>query len=260
MKLLAGIGKIFNGVKFEFPLEECISSVLMGADEFVLTVCDDSEDNTVEFCEQLAVKFNGKLRLLHDKWRLSPTENYTNMVRLANKSIEAANSEWIWSVDMDEVPPPNEPEKLRKLLSSIGDNVGCIMLNFNHLYYDLDHKILGKLYPKIHRVGRKGLNWRSGHDGCGLGGGQGTVYDSDVIVNHYGYLREWKTMIEKESRFQSELYHEGVPGLPDQRLIEFSKKSPESKQAFYNAFVSPNDNVIAYDGPPHHPGVIKRWR
>ena len=117
MVCLTAVGKIYNGVKYRFPLEECIASVLDGADNFILVVCEDSEDNTIESCKELENKFNGRLKLLYDKWRITPTENYTNMVRLANKAIEAADAEWIWSVDMDEAMPIGEAVKLRPILT-----------------------------------------------------------------------------------------------------------------------------------------------
>jgi len=257
--LLAGIGKIFNGVKYDFPLEACIASVLEGADEFVLTVCTDSEDNTHEYCVELQKKFNGRLKILLDVWRETPAENYTNMTRLANKAIDASNCDWFWSIDMDEIVPTGEANKLAHFLRHQPIGVTCAMVNFNHLYIDLEHKILGKLYDKIHRVAKAGFGWRSGMDGCGLGGGSGRTVSAPVVVNHYGFVRDMIIMIEKESRFQSELFHSGVPGLPDQRLIDFKRKTPESKKAFYDAFVSPNDTVIPYDGPPHHPLAIQKY-
>jgi len=257
MTLLTGIGKIFNGVKYDFPLKECIESVLEGADEFILVVCEDSEDSTVEFCRELEREFGGRLKLLYDKWRISPTENYVNMVRLANKAIDAVRSDWFWSVDMDEVMPVGEAAKLRDVLPKLPPAIGVVLLKFNHLYATLERKILGKLYDQIHRVARRGMGWQSGMDGCGLMGGQGREFRSEVQVNHYGFVRDIQTMVEKETRFQQELFV-GVDGLPDQRLLDEAKNPSEDIIAFYDKFAV-TDKIIPYDGPSHQPSVISRW-
>jgi magnesium-transporting ATPase (P-type) len=86
--MLSGIGKIYNCEKYLFPLELSIESVLDGADEFVLVVCEDSQDNTIAKCKELEKKFNGKLKLVYSKWIVDKEEGKYNMRRLANLAIE----------------------------------------------------------------------------------------------------------------------------------------------------------------------------
>jgi len=50
-----------------------------------------------------------------------------------------------------------------------------------------------------------------------------------------------------------------VPGLPDKRLVAFAEKPPQTDKEFWGAFVSPNDTVVGYDGPAHHPLAIARY-
>ena len=258
MQKLTGIGKIYNGIKYDFPLKECISSVLEGAEEFILVVCKDSEDNTIEFCKDMASK-EPRLKLIYDVWRETPTENYKNMARLANKAISSVKTDWFVSVDMDEIMPLNASKNLVLYLNSIPNDIGVVQLRFHHLYFDIKHEILGKLYPHIHRIARSKMDWQSGSDGCGLGGGKGKEFITNICTCHYGYLREMQIALEKETRFQIDLYHNGVQGLPDSRLIDFFKNPPKSSKDFWQAFVSPNDKVIHYNGPNQHPLAIRKY-
>lgn len=260
--MFTGVGKIFNGVKYDFPIRECIESVTSGAQEFILVVCTDSEDDTVEYCRMLAKK-NPKLRLIEDVWRKKhENENYRNMPRLANMAIEQVKTEWFFSVDMDEIMPRRMSQSLARYLHGVPKSVGALMLRFHHLYFDTNHEILGKLYSNIHRVGRVKSGWRSGHDGCGIENGSGGVIQTPLNVCHYGFLREMDVALEKESRFQEELYHDGKPGrigAVDDKLIAFKDKMPQTKKEFWEAFISPHDCVVEYNGPEQHPLAIERY-
>lgn len=258
MSILTGIGKIYNGIKYDFPIRECVLSVLEGANEFILVVCKDSEDDTVEFCEQLA-KEEPRLKLIYDVWKERETENYTNMVRLANKAISKVNTKWFVSIDMDEIMPSETAKTLPLYLERLAKDIGVVQIRFHHMYFDIEHEILGKLYPHIHRIGRTGMNWKSGSDGCGLGGGNGREAITSLSTCHYGYLREMQVALEKETRFQVELYHEGVKGLPDDRLLKFKEEMPKSSREFWEAFVSPNDKIINYCGPKQNQLALQKY-
>lgn len=253
--VLTGVGKIFNGLKYDYPIEECVMSILQAADEFILVVCEDSEDDTVEFCRRFAKK-EPRLTLLYDVWRKDKNEKYTNMVRLANKAISKVKTDWFISIDMDEIIPQKDALGLIPYILWVPKEVTVIQLRFHHMYYDINHEILGKLYPHIHRIARKGYGWESGSDGCGLTKGKGVEYTSHLSICHYGFLREMKAALEKETRFQKELYFNGNC---DERLEKFGKSLPETPREFWQAFVSEDDTVIPYSGNPQHPLAIKRY-
>ena len=246
---LAAIGKIWNGVKYDFPIEACVRSALEGADIFVLVVCV-SEDDTADRCRELASKLDGRLVLLWDQWRISPDENYLNMSRLANRAIDHARplADWFWSIDMDEIIPEGQARLLMDLARTLSPEFDAINVRFNHLYATKDRIVKGKLYDHIVRLARSSSSWRSGSDGCGLNGGK-LAYRSILVMNHYGYLRSPAVMTEKEVRFQTELYRGA-----DRR---FSLDLPTDKVKYYEHFLSTDDVVIPYGGPPHHPLALE---
>jgi hypothetical protein len=254
--ILAGIGKIWNANKYHFPLELSIESVLDGADEFVLAVCEDSEDDTVDLCKRLEGRFKGRLKLVYSKWRENPEEGKFTMKRLADLAIEASQSTWFVSVDMDEVYSIGEAKGLRKFLEQLPPEIGAVTVNFFHHYIDIDTIIFGKLYDSSVRVARKDMGWRSYDDGFGIAGGTGKGILSSVFVNHYGFVRDLKVAIEKELRFQTELYKPLDNAFPDPRL-EKLRDAKANKTEFYKGMMGETDLLLPYERA-HWPGV-KRW-
>jgi hypothetical protein len=255
--MLSGIGKIFNHRKYQFPLELSIKSILSGTNEFVLAVCEDSTDDTVEYCHSLQKEFGGRLRLVYDQWIRDPSEGKFNMRRLADLAIKHATNDWVISVDMDEVYRPNEIANLVKQLQILPKEYGGATVNFVHFYNDISHRIFGKLYDRSARVGRKSMGWKSYNDGFGLEG-NGQVFMSSVTCSHYGFVRPAKTTIEKELNFQETLYKPVDSQFPDPRLIEYDKvKDTISKKELYEGMMGEKDFIVEYKGS-HFPG-IKEW-
>lgn len=255
--MLSAIGKIYNSSLYKFPLKLSIQSVLSGTNEFVLVVCTDSTDDTVEFCRSLEKEFNGKLKLVYDKWIIDPSEGKFNMRRLADLAIKNAKNDWVISVDMDEVYRPGEITNLVKQLQLLPKEYGGCTVNFIHFYNDINHRIFGKLYDRSARVGRKSMNWKSYDDGFSLQGG-GQIFMSSVTCNHYGFVRPSKTTIEKELNFQETLYKPLHSNFPDPRLVEFNKvKDTISKKELYDGMMGEKDFIVDYKGI-HFPG-IKEW-
>jgi len=254
--LLSGIGKIWNGQLYNFPIDLCIESVLDGADEFVLAVCEDSEDDTVEYCKKLEEKYQGKLKLIYSKWRENPEEGKFTMRRLADLAIEESKSEWFVSVDMDEVYSVGEAKGLRKFLERCNPEVGAVAVNFFHHYINIDTIIMGKLYDSAVRVAKKEFGWRSYDDGFGITGGIGKIITSSCMVNHYGFVRDLKIAIDKELRFQTDLYKPLHSQFPDPRLEKY-KQARVSKQEFYMGMLGETDLLIPYERT-HWKGV-REW-
>lgn len=257
--LLSGIGKIFNRQKYTFPLKLSIEAILQVADQFVLAVCDDSEDDTIEYCNTLQKSFNGKLKLIHSHWIIDPAEGKFNMKRLADLAIENTDTEWFISVDMDEVYRTEELKKLKIILQNIPKDYGGCAVSFVHHYIDPYHRIFGKLYDRSARVGRKSMGWKSYDDGFGITG-EGKVYMADVTCNHYGFVRSAKSTIEKELNFQETLYKPLHSQFPDPRLVEYMEKVKKGeeidKEKFYNYMTGDKDFIVPYGGQ-HYEGVLQ---
>lgn len=254
--MLSGIGKIYNFSRFMFPLKLAIESILSETDEFVLAVCTDSEDNTVDYCEALAKSLNNRLKLVYSKWIEDPAEGKFNMKRLADLAIRNAKNDWVLSVDMDEVYRPGEITALKKQLNLLPKEYGGVTVNFIHFYMDIKHRIFGKLYDRSARVGRKSMNWRSYDDGFGLQG-DGQIFMSSATCSHYGFVRPAQVAIEKELSFQETLYKPLHSNFPDPRLLEFDKnKLVTTKKEFYNGMMGEKDFIVKYNGN-HYPGIVE---
>jgi hypothetical protein len=255
--MLSGIGKIYNWRKYEFPLQLSIESVLDGADEFVLAVCTDSQDDTVEYCRALEMSFAGRLKLVYSKWIEDSEEGKFNMRRLANMARDKAKSDWFLSVDMDEVYRPGEIKYLVGILNTLPLEFGGASVNFIHHYIDIRHRIFGKLYDRSARVGRKTMGWGSYDDGFGLVG-KGQVFITGVTCNHYGFVRPARVGIEKELNFQETLYKPLDSQFPDPRLVDMNQvKNKIGEEEFYRRMMGEKDFLVGYNGA-HWPG-IEEW-
>lgn len=253
---LSAVGKIYNHRKYQFPLKLSIESVLDGANEFVLVVCTDSQDDTVPYCQALEKSFAGKLKLVYSRWIENPDEGKFTMRRLANLAIAQTQNDWFLSVDMDEVYRPGEVQSLVRQLKVLPEQFGGATVNFIHHYITIKQRIFGKLYDRSVRVGRKSKKWQSYDDGFGLTG-EGNVFMSSVTCNHYGFVRPALVGLEKELNFQVSLYKPVDSQFPDPRLLEFEQqKESLSSEDFYKGMMGAKDFLIGYNGA-HWPGVAE---
>lgn len=257
--MLSAIGKIYNSSVYKFPLKLSIESALTGCQEFILAACQDSEDDTIEYCHALEKEFNGKLKVIESKWIIDPTEGKHNMRRLADLAIKNATNDWVISIDMDEVYRPGEITNLVKQLAILPKEYGGATVNFIHHHISPFYRIFGKLYDRSCRVGRKSMNWRSYDDGFGLQG-DGQIYMSSVTCNHYGFTRSSEDTIKKELNFQETLYKPLHSNFPDPRLVSYMERLKNGEKidnkTFYTDMLGKADFVVDYKGP-HFPGVIE---
>ena len=260
--MLSGIGKIYNHRKYQFPLKLSIKSIISEADEFVLAVCEDSEDDTVEYCQALEKSFAGKLKLVYSKWIVDPAEGKFNMKRLADLAISKANNDWVLSVDMDEVYRPGEIASLVRQLKLLPKEYGGATVNFIHHHISPYYRVFGKLYDRSARVGRKSMKWRSYDDGFGLQG-DGQIYMTGVTCNHYGFVRSAEDTIKKELNFQETLYTPLHSNFPDPRLVDYMKRLHNGeiidKDKFYTDMLGEKDFIVKYNGA-HANGVIEWYK
>ena len=73
------------------------------------------------------------------------------------------------------------------------------------------------------------------------------------MVNHYGFVRDLKIAIDKELRFQTDLYKPLHSQFPDPRLEKY-KQARVSKQEFYMGMMGENDLLVPYERS-HWPGI-----
>lgn len=157
---------------------------------------------------------------------------------------------------MDEVYSVGEAKGLRKYLEQLHQDIGAVAVNFFHHYIDINTIIMGKLYDSSIRVAKKEFGWRSYDDGFGITGGVGRTITSHCLVNHYGFVRDLKIAIDKELRFQTDLYKPLHSQFPDPRLTKY-KEAKVSKQEFYKGMMGKGDLLVPYERV-HWPGV-KEW-
>lgn len=113
----------------ENVLEECINSVFAQSyqDFEVILVDDGSTDNTLEVCNRLMEK-DKRIKLI--------TEEHSGVSDARNKGLDAAEGEYIFFLDSDDVIHPQLLETLTPALDITGAGiVGCTVVNVPENYW-----------------------------------------------------------------------------------------------------------------------------
>lgn len=185
-------------------LEACLKSVQSIADEIVI-VDTGSTDGTL----QIAGRFADKLISI-------PFNGHYGAMR--NEVIARAEAPWILFMDADEEFPPQEVEKIRRLVESAPDDVAAfrfLRYNFfanggwystkviklfrNHPEIRYRKAISETIEPDINRIGMK-------------------IMDVPIIQNHFGHCRN-RIARDRKARNYMELMRKQLEETPDDAVM-----------------------------------------
>lgn len=235
---------IKNGVKYDYPFLESCLSILPICDEFVF-VDGNSEDGTYEALLELQ-KTDSRIKVYRHTWE---KKHYSVLSDLTNVAIDKCTSTYHFQIQADEILHEKYHGPLLKLVRQGGFDYAFLGVvhffgSFKKIYkptvyYDRFIRLASKSsYPAM----------RSYDDAMTLG-----TPDSDpnkwrrmdadhIIVNHYGYVRKPKALIEKQDimhewwgiKERDAIFQEGVEKgkiiwgnkHPEERLTEYTETHP----------------------------------
>jgi len=204
----------YNAIEQEYCVIEGIKSALGFADE-VIVVDSHSTDGTVEAIQAIG---DPRVKIHQIEW--IPRIGWA-MFKIA-KSISAGlcTSDWCVLMDADEVYHEMEYEKIKRIPSSVTDNIIAVKFNTLHFYKDYEHLLNGysgwkDLYTSKVYMFRNNLGIHHGNSGMDIDAHvdlHGIPLDISKIVHvninvfHYGHVRSEEAYLKKQNR-QHGFYH-----------------------------------------------------
>ncbi|MBY0469976.1 glycosyltransferase family 2 protein [bacterium] len=215
---ISGFSLVRNGVKFDYPFQESIRSLLPLVDEFVINV-GKGEDSTLAKIQALTSEPGGnKIRIVESIWPLDDPEKKRGGLILSeqtNIALENCKGDWCIYLQADEVLHENDLEKIRHAIQSAHQDstIEGLLFDYVHLYgsYDVVQESRGA-YRREVRAFKRSAGVKSVGDAQSfrrLDGSKLKVVRSGARVFHYGWVRDPEAMKQK-TFFFDQLYH-GAP-------------------------------------------------
>lgn len=244
-----GFGLIKNGVKFDFPFQESISSMLPVTDK-VFYNYGPCEDSTLDVLKSFPSE---KLVICEKSWDDNRTDGghiLSDMTNYALNSLRSAlnpitdKDAWAIYLQSDEIFHENDLELLKSDIQKANDN-GNDALKFRYLHFWQSHNKIAvnkKWYPHEVRAikvfQKDGANIESWGDAQGFRNFHSPMY-TETTIYHYGHVREEKAYEEKMDRMR-QYYH------PKEGFEKFVRKWKKK-----------DENTITLNFYGTHPKVMK---
>ena len=203
---ISGFTFIRNAIKFDYPIEAAIQSILPICDEVVVNV-GNSDDNTLELIQAIN---SSKIKIMHSIWDDNLKEGGKVLAVETDKAFVeiAADSDWAFYIQADEVIHEKDYEKIRKELEQYKDNheIECLIFNYLHFYgnykYIADSR---KWYRREMRIIRNDKTIHSFRDAQGFRRGNKKLNGKliDASVYHYGWVKNPYLQLQKKINFNT---------------------------------------------------------
>ena len=227
--LLSGFTFIRNAIKYDFPITECVESMLPLLDELVINV-GKSEDGTEEL---IAALKSPKIRIINSVWDESKTDRGLVLSEQTNIALEACRGRWCLYLQADEAIHEAEHAAIRRAIEEedqAAQQTEGLRLRYLHFYggYTLLQRPWN-WYPSEIRVIRRDTGARSYGDAQTFrisDGGQDRELKTRLIdahVFHYGHARAPEIMKEKIHYFHR-FWHGDRHGIKVQKAYELDWK------------------------------------
>ncbi len=203
---LSGFTFIRNAVKYDFPIQECIESMLPLVDELVINV-GKSEDGTELIMQKIAAS-NPKIKLIYSVWDDSKIKDGIILSEQTNIALDACSGKWCLYLQGDECIHEADQDIIEKeLVKETQKSNPCDGFRFRYLHFYGGYSLIQRSwnwYPSEIRIIRKDSGLKS------FGDAQTFKIPNSVNANtrlidarifHYGHARDPMKMQNKISYF-----------------------------------------------------------
>jgi hypothetical protein len=202
---VVGFTFIRNAIKYDYPVEEAIRSILPLCNEVIVNV-GNSEDAT----EQLISNIDpGKIIIFHSTWDESLIEGGRVLAAETDKAYERipADADWCIYIQADEVIHEQYYPVIISAMKKYKDNptVEGLLFKYHHFYGSYDY--VGdtrKWYSHEIRIIRKDEQIHSYRDAQGFrkNGRKLNVAEVDAYIYHYGWVKHPQYQMKKVLGFE----------------------------------------------------------
>lgn len=199
--MISGFTIVRNAIKLDYPFKESLLSLLPLCDEIVIN-CGDSDDGTVEFCEQFASQFSGRIKLIRSTWAEKNQKGGYQLKAQTDTALAACRGEWCFYLQADEVLHQADHEAIRRAiaLADKRPDIDGVVFQYLHFYGSYDYQIRGRnWYRREVRLfkNHRGIQAFRDAQGFRIGERRLSAFSSGARVFHYGYVRSVKSLDAK---------------------------------------------------------------
>lgn len=208
---IAGFTIIRNALKFDYPVEEAILSVLPICDVFYVGV-GNSEDGTRALIEKLDPS---KIRIIDTVWNDALREGGLVLSEETNKVFDQipAEFDWCFYIQSDECVHENDHQNILKAAKDhLNDKeVDGLLFGYKHFYGQYNYIGAGRRwYANEIRIIRNNKNIRSYKDAQGFrmkDGNKLKVKETNAFIYHYGWVKPPQAQQAKQESFHK-MWHD----------------------------------------------------
>ncbi len=207
---VCGFSFIKNGVIYDYPIVEAITSILPVCDHFVIAV-GRSDDTTLELIQSID---SSKIQIINTVWDDTLREGGRVLAVETDKAFQAIAEEYDWCfyIQGDEVVHEIYHDTIRKAMEVYKDrpDIDGLLFDYLHFYGSFDYiATASNWYKHEIRIVKNNKKIYSYRDA------QGFRKDDDKKLNvakipayiyHYGWVKPPESMQAKQKTFQK-LWH-----------------------------------------------------
>ncbi len=238
-KTLGGSLFVRNAIKFGYCVTEALDSLYALCDQVSVLECG-SEDGTQDLIRSWAAsKTDPAKRILatYDHvWEVG--KNYDRLAILADVARAQLSTDWHFMLQADEVLHESAIPVIRSLIERPVNGYFCRRLNLFrspdvHVRLDSNKKPCGDVVCRLARTPFKVVG---DAESIGVEHGRDEKHIDQMVIFHYGYVREGAKHIAKAIDMQSWFF--GPHSTPDQRIV---KMRDEDNKFHAEVYFSPED-------------------
>lgn len=201
---MTGFTMVRNAVKYDYPIEESIRSILPVVDEYVVAV-GKSEDQTLELIRSIG---SPKIRIIETIWDDSLREGGRVLAEETNKAFDAiaADTDWCFYLQGDEVVHEQYHGEILRACREYLDQeeVDGLLFRYEHFYGSYEYVGDSRTwYRNEIRVIRNDKSIRSYRDAQGFrkNGQKLKVKPVNACIYHYGWVKDPRFQQAKQENF-----------------------------------------------------------
>lgn len=198
---VCGFSFVKNGVKFDYPIVEAITSILPICDKFIVAV-GDCNDGTRELIESIG---SDKIEIIDTVWDPTLREKGRVLASETNKAFDYIPDEYDWCfyIQGDEVVNERYLPVIEESMHRYQNvpEVDGLIMNYTHFYGTYDYYADSRRWYRSEiRIIRNNKAIRSWNDAQGFRWKDArklTGVFINATMNHYGWVKPPKLMMDK---------------------------------------------------------------